>query len=118
MKIHNASNENASVTLKPKELEEITWLGYNFKKIVRELLNTIVELHDNGENCPMCGTEYENKDAYLDMTCANTECIFAKAEQVLKNSILTLGQFRLACLGMGIEDNFYKSLNYEPIDLA
>ena len=45
---------NASVTLKPEEIEEITLLGFKFKKVMQNLLDTIVEVHDNGENCPIC----------------------------------------------------------------
>ena len=83
MKLHNASNENASVTLKLAEVEEITTFGFNSFRVLQELLNAIVEVHDNGENCPICGDEYENKDAYIEMVCNNSDCEFTKAQNVL-----------------------------------
>tara|TARA_R110002110_G_scaffold305682_1_gene519707 strand:+ start:244 stop:540 length:297 start_codon:yes stop_codon:yes gene_type:complete len=83
MKVHNASNENASVTLKPAEVEEITTFGFNSLSVLQELLNTIVDVHDNGENCPICGDEYENKDAYIEMVCNNSDCAFTKAQNIL-----------------------------------
>ena len=103
---------NASVTLKPEEIEEITLLGFKFKKVMQNLLDTIVEVHDNGENCPICGEDYENKEAYLDMVCLNEDCTFVQAQNLIEKSRASLGTFRLACLDVGSEDNFYN-----PIDL-
>jgi len=86
MKIHNASNENASVTLKPEEVTEITTYGFNSLSIIQNLLDDIVELHDNGEWCSMCGTEYENTDTYngVDEVCSNSDCVFNRAQILLK----------------------------------
>jgi len=86
MKVHNASNENASVTLKPAEIEEITTFGFNSLSIIQNLLDDIVELHDNGENCSMCGQEYDNTNAYngVDEVCSNSECVFTRAQIILK----------------------------------
>lgn len=103
---------NASVTLKPEEIEEITLLGFKFQKVMQNLLDTIVEVHDNGENCPICGEEYENMMPTLDMMCFNEDCAFVQAQNLIEKSRMSLGTFRLACLDVGSEDNFYN-----PIDL-
>ena len=86
MKIHNASNENASVTLKPAEVEEITTYGFNSLSVIQNLLDDIVELHDNGEWCPMCGTYFTNTDSYngVDEFCSNSDCVFNRAQIILK----------------------------------
>ena len=86
MKLHNASNENASVTLKLAEVEEITTFSFNSLSIIQNLLDDIVELHDNGENCSMCGQEYKNTDAYngVDEVCSNPECVFNQAQRILR----------------------------------
>jgi hypothetical protein len=113
MKIHNISTGNSSVTLKPTEIEEITLLGFKFQKMMQNLLDTIVEVHDNGENCPICGEEYENKDAYLDMVCFNEGCAFVQAQNLIEKSRASLGTFRLACLELGSVDTFYQPLDLE-----
>jgi hypothetical protein len=97
MKVHNASNENASVTLKPAEIEEITTFGFNSLSIIQNLLDDIVELHDNGENCSMCGQEYDNTDAYngVDEVCSNSECVLNKAQKILKEFPKTLHALRI-----------------------
>jgi len=85
MKVHNASNENASVTLKPAEIEEITTFGFNSLSIIQNLLDEIVELHDNGEWCSMCGTEYEEDDnGNYDTECRNSDCVSNRAQIILK----------------------------------
>ena len=83
MKLHNASNENASVTLKPAEIEEITTFGFNSLSIMQELLEVISEVHDNEENCPICGEDYTSRDACLDLMCSNDECGLVKVRKLV-----------------------------------
>jgi len=83
MKLHNASNENASVTLKPAEIEEITTFGFNSLSIMQELLEVISEVHDNEENCPICGEDYTSRDAGLDLMCSNDECGLVKVRKLV-----------------------------------
>ena len=82
MKLHNASNENTSITLKLAEVEEITTFGFNSLSIIQNLLDDIVELHDNGEWCSMCGTEYDAE--LLDTECRNSDCVSNRAQIILK----------------------------------
>mgnify|MGYP003318768136 CR=1 FL=1 len=107
MKIHNASNENASVTLKPDEMAEVTTVGFNSMRIIQTLLDEIVELHDNGEWCPMCGTYFTNTDAYngVDEFCSNSDCIFNRAQKFLNDAPQTLHTFKLVCSDLGVESS-------------
>jgi hypothetical protein len=98
MKVHNASNENASVTLKLAEVEEITTFGFHALSVLQNLLDDIIELHDNGENCCMCGQEYDNTDAYngVDEICNNSECVLNKTQKILKEFPKTLHALKTA----------------------
>ena len=105
MKIHNASNENASVTLKPKEIAEITTLGFNSLRIMQELLELILENFDNGENCPACGREYDETVNYDGIFCGATanECHIIKAQKFVEDAEQTLHTFKLVCLDLGVD---------------
>jgi len=93
MKTHNASNpENVSVTLKADEVAEITTLGFNSLSIIQNLLDDIVELHDNGENCPMCGQEYNDDDG----VCGYPDCVLSRAQIILREFSQTLHTLRNA----------------------
>jgi len=118
MKVHNASNENASVTLKPAEIEEITTIGFDFKKMSQQLLEIILDNFDNGENCPACGREYDEGDVIAvdngEIFCGNTAkyCSLVMAQEMLDKYGSPLAHFRLACLDLGSVDTFY-----QPLDL-
>jgi len=92
MKLHNASNENASVTLKLAEGEEISTWAEHTHSVLQALLDEIVEIHDNGEWCSMCGTYYKNTDAYngVDEVCSNALCTFNLAQKLVNEFPQTL----------------------------
>jgi len=56
-------------------------------KSVDDLINGI-SIHDNGENCPYCGTEYEelNETIYGDYGCPDDDCVGNKAFRLLTKS--------------------------------
>ena len=118
MKVHNASNENASVTLKPAEIEEITTIGFDFKKMSQQLLEIILDNFDNGENCPSCGREYDETVTLDNERCGifcgspAKECAIIMAQEMLDKYGSPLAHFRLACLDLGSVDTFY-----QPLDL-
>ena len=105
MKIHNASNENASVTLKPAEIEEITTIGFDFKKMLQQLLEILLGNFDNGENCPACGREYDETVNYDGIFCGATanECHIIKAQKFVEDAEQTLHTFKLVCLDLGVD---------------
>ena len=107
MKIHNASNENASVTLKPKEIAEITTLGFNSLRIMQELLDVMLGNFDNGMNCPSCGRDYDETITgreYDGIFCGATanECYIVNAQKFLEDASQTLHTFKLVCLDLGV----------------
>ena len=108
MKIHNASNENASVTLKPAEMKEITTLGLDSLRIMQELLEVLLGNFDNGENCPACGREYDETITgreYDGIFCGATanECYIVNAQKFLEDAPQTLHTFKLVCSDLGVE---------------
>tara|TARA_R100001039_G_C1749507_1_gene52483 strand:+ start:111 stop:362 length:252 start_codon:yes stop_codon:yes gene_type:complete len=65
--------------------------------LIRDLHNTVdnlidgISIHDNGENCPYCGTEYEELDTahaaiYGDYGCPDDDCVGNKAFRLLTKS--------------------------------
>jgi len=117
MKIHNASNENASVTLKPAEIEEITTIGFDFKKMLQQLLEILLGNFDNGENCPACGREYDEtvtlKNDWIFCGSPAKECSVVMAQEMIDKYGIPLTYFRLACLDLGSVDTFYQPLDLE-----
>ena len=119
MKIHNISAGNPSVTLKPAEIEEITTIGFDFKKMSQQLLEIILDNFDNGENCPACGREYDEGDVIAvdndAIFCGSPAkyCSLVMAQKMLDKYGSPLAHFRLTCLDLGSADTFYQPLDLE-----
>ena len=107
MKIHNISAGNPSVTLKPAEMEEITTIGFDFKKVSQQLLEIMLGNFDNGMNCPSCGRDYDETITgreYDGIFCGATanECYIVNAQKFLEDASQTLHTFKLVCLDLGV----------------
>ena len=71
------------------EMKEFVKVGFNLIDKVKKLRNTVIEEHDEGEECPLCGTEYAIPDRYIEfgvssVECPNGNCIFNEVELEVK----------------------------------
>ena len=71
------------------EMKELTQIGFNLIKKVKKLRNTVIEEHDEGEECPLCGTEYAIPDLLFEqgaysVECPNGMCIFNEVALEIK----------------------------------
>ena len=91
------------------EMKELTQIGFNLIKKVKKLRNTVIEEHDEGEECPLCGTEYAIPDLLFEqgaysVECPNGMCIFNEVALEIKK----LGAMYTLCIsifGMTIENH-------------
>ena len=78
----------------PINFHDLIVMADELHKALSNTIDTILEVHDNGEWCPSCGGEYSDTEDNLDqpLWCKHDEeCALAKA-MTLKHQIIKDGQ--------------------------
>ena len=76
----------------PNTTEELyDYIGQLYRALCNTM-DTVSNIHDNGENCPYCGEDYNFVDDYYEFNCENADCEGNEAQKILN-------KVNEACLG-------------------